>query len=168
MAWSVLSPALKVHIYTLDSVILSYAYLKPQMIEKQKKRDEMIFELLDAMNNAYDFVDHTKPLRIDDLGDTRKEIIKKLLQQTYDCAWFIRDYTSRGFCESIFFRNVNCLIDDLSVGRTLDGMTSGHDSIVKKYIKAFSKLQECFESENLVGIEVSVHRTLTVAQNIRE
>jgi hypothetical protein len=72
------------------------------MIEKQNKRDEMIFELLDAMNEAYDFVDHSKPLRIDDLGDTRKEIVKKLLQQTYDCAWFIRDYTSRGFCESIF------------------------------------------------------------------
>ena len=61
----------------------------------------MIFELLDAMNDAYDFVDHKKLLRMEDLGDTQKEIIKKLLQQTYDCAWFIRDYTSHGFCKSI-------------------------------------------------------------------
>jgi hypothetical protein len=82
--------------------MLSYirVYLRFQTIEKQKERDGMIFELLDAMNDSYDFVDHTKPLRIEDLSDTRKEIIKKLLQQTYDCAWFIRDYTSHGFCKS--------------------------------------------------------------------
>jgi hypothetical protein len=56
----------------------------------------MISQLLAAMKDTYAFILLTKPLRIEDLGQSRREVIKKLLQQTYDCAWFIRDYTSRG------------------------------------------------------------------------
>lgn len=132
MAWSILSPALKA-------------------VEEQKERDERILGLLDTINNSYDFVDTTKPLRTEDLGSARKEIIKKMLQQTYDCAWFIRDYTSRGF-----------------FGRAVDGMTGNHDSIVQQYIKSFNELKERFESKSLVGIEITVHRTLVAAQETRD
>jgi hypothetical protein len=69
-------------------------------VEEQKERDKRILKLLDAMNDAYDFADLTKS--IEDIGRSRKETIKKMLQQTYDCAWFIRDYTSRGFCEFFY------------------------------------------------------------------
>ena len=61
--------------------------------------DQLSFRFSE-INDAYDFADLTKS--IEDIGRSRKEIIKKMLQQTYDCAWFIRDYTSRGLCEFFF------------------------------------------------------------------
>jgi hypothetical protein len=51
------------------------------------------------MKDMYDFVNVALPIQKEDLGEAREEIFKCMFQQTYDCAWFIRDYASRGFCE---------------------------------------------------------------------
>jgi hypothetical protein len=36
-------------------------------------------------------------LQTHNISEARRDIVKLMLQQTYDCAWFIQDYASHGF-----------------------------------------------------------------------
>jgi hypothetical protein len=49
------------------------------------------------MKDIYDFVVSANPLQAQDISEARRKVVKLMLQQTYDCAWFIKDYASRGF-----------------------------------------------------------------------
>ena len=71
-----------------------------QVITGQAERDKAIYDLLKAMDDAYDFVVRTGDLG--DIDEARKNILKDLSLQTIQCAYFIRDQAQvKNFCEHI-------------------------------------------------------------------
>jgi hypothetical protein len=50
------------------------------------------------------------------------------------------------------------------VGRGLEAMMNDHDVIVQQYIVKFGELKAKFLEESTVTIEITVHRTLFVAE----
>ena len=66
-----------------------------QAIQGQLERDQRLVDLVTTMENVYSFVDVVQsiPGKLQLLED----IITKILQQTVECAIFIREYTGHGF-----------------------------------------------------------------------
>jgi hypothetical protein len=64
-----------------------------QLLQKQKARDKSIRDLVEAMNNAYQFIlDRAKSERTSDL-------LSRLEKQTVECAFFVRAYVEQGMGE---------------------------------------------------------------------
>jgi hypothetical protein len=61
----------------------------------QIERDEHLIDLVRTMEDVYSFVDAIQSIssELQPLEDT----IKKILNQTVECAIFIRQYTGHGF-----------------------------------------------------------------------
>lgn len=59
------------------------------------------------MNNAYTFVDDVASLP--EKVNSLENVIKAIVQQTFECALFIREYCGRGFA-SMFQNSVGLLI----------------------------------------------------------
>jgi hypothetical protein len=66
-----------------------------EAIKGQFERDKKLIDLVMTMNEVYSFVDVIRsiPNKLQLLED----IIAKILQQTVECAIFIREYTGYGF-----------------------------------------------------------------------
>ena len=55
-------------------------------------------DLCQAMEDVYDFINEAGNL--ENLAKSREGMLKRLWQQTHECAWFLRDQSKRkGFCE---------------------------------------------------------------------
>ena len=67
------------------------------MIQTQKLTDQKLLSLVETMKNTFSFAKNLKELSNREDFGTLKEIINKILQQTAECAFFIRDYASRRF-----------------------------------------------------------------------
>jgi hypothetical protein len=93
LAWKIVSSLYRVmkgDIFTR----FSYWWLL-QTVEMQLDRDDRIAELAETVEDVYSFVDTVKafPEKIAVLEDT----IIKILKQTVECSFFIREYCGYGF-----------------------------------------------------------------------
>lgn len=78
-----------------------------QVVIAQKERDDSIAHLVSVMNAAYEFVQEAVPLK---QIESQAKIINCLIQQTIECAYFIRDYTkNKDFCEFQTWHGFVCL-----------------------------------------------------------
>jgi hypothetical protein len=55
-----------------------------------------------------------------------------------------------------------------TVLRGVKAATSGHDAIVKKYIKTFKQLKTKYRDDASVNVEITVYRTLSLVQETRK
>lgn len=101
------------------------------------------------MHDMYNFFRHTRILS--DLDESCRDVLKRMLQQTYDCSWFIRDYMSRDF-----------------VGRGINVVTTGHYLAVQKYVDTFARLKTNFQDQSSIRAEITVSscRTLATTEDI--
>ena len=67
------------------------------MIQNQKLTDQNLLSLVETMKKTFSFAKNLKQLAERDNVATLKEIINQILQQTAECAFFIREYASRRF-----------------------------------------------------------------------
>lgn len=67
-------------------------------MKNQLDRDQKIIDLLTSMENVYSFVDEMQSVR--DKNTTLDNVIKLILQQTFECAIFIQEYSGMGFASS--------------------------------------------------------------------
>ena len=67
------------------------------MIQKQRLTDQSLLPLIEAMKKTYAFAKNLRELPTQENFETLKEIINQILQQTGECAFFIREYASRRF-----------------------------------------------------------------------
>lgn len=64
------------------------------MVKAQKDQDQMVLDLVTAMEDTYSFVASADRLKGDyDLQD----IVGQILKQTIECGFFIQEYTRRSF-----------------------------------------------------------------------
>jgi hypothetical protein len=66
-----------------------------------------------------------------------------------------RDYSSLTNYQNIVLRSVKAT-------------TSGHDGIVKQYIETFKALKTKYQDNASIDLEITVYRTLAVAQETRK
>jgi hypothetical protein len=64
--------------------------IRSQAVQKQVELDEKVMELADMMSSVYDLVIKSDP----DTQATKSKIIERLVQQTIECAIFIREYSN--------------------------------------------------------------------------
>lgn len=60
----------------------------------QNNRDKAIRSLLETMKDIYDLMSKAEQLKN---LEAHRHTVKLIFQQTAECAWFIRDYASRGY-----------------------------------------------------------------------
>jgi hypothetical protein len=70
-----------------------------QIVRNQLDRDQKVIDLLASMENVYSFVDEIQSLR--DKNPTLDNVIKLILQQTFECAIFIQEYVGSGFASAL-------------------------------------------------------------------
>ena len=78
-----------------------------QVVKNQLERDQKVINLMAAMEHVYSFVDEIQS--IPDKVKSLEQLIKTILQQTFECAIFIQDYSGLGFASAniFYFQNVS-------------------------------------------------------------
>ena len=67
-----------------------------QEIQKQVALDANVTSLAEIMNDTFDLVEKADKLR----RESKSKIVMRMVQQTTECAWFIRDYRKiEEFCK---------------------------------------------------------------------
>ena len=67
-----------------------------QEVQKQVELDTNVILLAEIINDTFDIVEKADELR----RESKSKIIMRMIQQTTECAWFIRDYMKiENFCE---------------------------------------------------------------------
>jgi hypothetical protein len=87
MALSVLSGCAKVRC-RFASLIIGY-HLLVQVVTNQAERDTSIANLLETLNDVYEFVEVAQPLQAD---KSTAKALSALSQQTIECGYFIQAY----------------------------------------------------------------------------
>jgi hypothetical protein len=71
-----------------------------KIILTQKERDDNIARLLEVMVDVYAFVLEAEPVK---KLESHKQILASMVQQTTECAYFLREYaTNTSFSMSVF------------------------------------------------------------------
>ena len=65
------------------------------MVQNQKLTDQNLLSLVETMVKTFSFAKNLRELSNRENFGTLKAIINKILQQTAECAFFIREYASR-------------------------------------------------------------------------
>ena len=88
-----------------------YSTLGLQVILKQEERDTTMAELLNAMEDTYQYVTEDKEA-LEPLSKDRKAVLETLSRQTIDCAHFIREGTKdKNFCWC--YESLDCSFSDI-------------------------------------------------------
>ena len=67
------------------------------MIQTQRLADQNLLALVETVKKTFSFAKNLEKLPTQENFNTLKEIINQILQQTGECAFFIREYVSRRF-----------------------------------------------------------------------
>ena len=121
------------------------------------------------MNDTFDIVEKADQLR----RKSKSKIIVRMVQQTTECAWFIRDYMKIGeFCMLRWLHCLFCVLAHSCEGkRTAKNVGSSRKDQVDKFKSKFDELRRAFQAEGIV-IEIAVLRVVddlqSLGQNLNE
>ena len=122
------------------------------------------------MNDTFDIVQKADQLR----RKSKSKIIVRMVQQTTECAWFIRDYTKiEAFCTLRRFQCFFCVLTHSCEGKRMaKNVGSGRKDQVDKFKSKFDELRRAFQAEGTVEIEIAVLRVAddlqSLGQNLNE
>ena len=66
-----------------------------QLLRHQLEEDSKLLDMVEDMKTAFDF--STEANKLDDSTEKLKPTVKKLLEETAECARFVQDYARRNF-----------------------------------------------------------------------
>ena len=67
-----------------------------QEVQNQVELDTNVMSLAEIINDTFDIVEKADELR----RESKSKIIMRMIQQTTECAWFVRDYMKiENFCK---------------------------------------------------------------------
>ena len=153
---------------------------KMQLMIDQATQDEAIQNLVQVLDDLFGFLQEAETLKkiksmqgaldTDGVIASQKEILKLMLIQAAECAYFIQDYAKyRGPCMFSSTLSYLCLgIYELliSVARTMKNMMSEADTKTKEYAVKFNELKSAFQSHAILHTEITVIKVLTQVSNI--
>src|SRR5271155_1351580 len=118
------------------------------------------------MIDTFDIVEKAEQLR----RESKSKIIMRMVQQTTECAWFIRDYMKlKEFCElhkiiSLF----SLYIDNREGKRMAKNIASSPKDQVKKFKSKFVELQSAFQADGVIEIEIAVLRVVDDLRSLKK
>ena len=118
------------------------------------------------MNDTFDIVEKAGQLR----RTSKSEIIVRMVQQTTECAWFIRDYMKIGeFC-TLHMSISSCILGAHSREgkRMAKNVGSSRKDQVEKFKSKFDELRRAFQEEGIVEIEIAVLRVVDDLQSVKK
>ena len=131
----------------------------------QIELDGKITDLVQDMQALYAFLKGTDPSKYD--GPQRK-IVTSLAQQTIECAYFIRQYTSDpNFCKSYFIRLCWFLFLCSLIGkRTGKNLISDADQKIENFQNQFQKLKLAFTQHAVCEIQLRVLQIFNTVEKL--
>ena len=118
------------------------------------------------MNDTFDIVEKADQLR----RKSKSKIIVRMVQQTTECAWFIRDYMKiEEFCMLWWFHCLFCVLTHSCEGkRMVKNVGSSRKDQVDKFKSKFDELRRAFQAEGIVVIEIAVLRVVDDFQSLKQ
>ena len=118
------------------------------------------------MNDTFDIVEKADQFR----RKSKSKIIVRMVQQTAECAWFIRDYMKiEEFCMLRRFHCLFCVLTYSCEGkRMLKNVGSSRKDQVDKFKSKFDELRRAFQAEGIVEIEIAVLRVVDDFQSLKQ
>jgi hypothetical protein len=101
---------------------------------------------------------------IKNLDSGRRDLLKKLLDQTIECAYFIRDLDSiKSFCEKAVFLLLQSESFFYAGGRSVTNAVIGSriDSQIDEYKEVFDKIRRAITELAIIRIEICVVKLLS-------
>ncbi|KAG1859925.1 hypothetical protein C8R48DRAFT_252026 [Suillus tomentosus] len=135
----------KLHPYA--SIAYSILATRYEVIRQQIARENGVIRLMHTMHETYDLI-----MAVNSLPYLyrRKNVIEAIVQQTIECAFFIRDYANtRGSFAQVIRNSV------LNV-----------ESQIKEFENAFKDLQRSFQSHGAVSPQLTVLKILEDVQDL--
>src|SRR5271168_228670 len=112
------------------------------------------------MIDTFDIVEKADKLR----RESKSKIIMRMVQQTTECAWFIRDYMKlKEFCEPHKIISLFCLWK-----RMAKNIVSSPKDQVEKFKSKFVELQSAFQADGVIEIEIAVLRVIDDLQTVKK
>ncbi|KAF7363089.1 WD40 repeat-like protein [Mycena venus] len=132
----------KIHPFAeLAHSVLTSVY---QAVKKQRKMDQAIIQLVQAMVDVYSF---TKDVKLLCEIEHIKDIVGAIVQETAKCALFIREYTGHGFAV-----------------RMVSQMISEDAQMIQEFMGAFEKHKQSLDWALGIHVAVVVDDTRHIAQ----
>src|SRR5271156_6775529 len=118
------------------------------------------------MNDTFDIVEKTDQLR----RKSQSKIVVRMVQQTTECAWFIRDYRKiEEFCMLRRFHCLFCVLTHSCEGKRMGkNVGSSRKDQVAKFKSKFDELRTAFQTEGIVEIEIAVVRVVDDLQSMKK
>jgi hypothetical protein len=133
-----------------------------QSILTQIDRDNRIHQLVEVIDDVYSFV---KDADIVKKIESQEKIFAAMVQQTTECAYFIRDYAIKGFCGSAPALGQAGSSPLFTGKRTIKSTFSSADDKIKAYEDKFKELKMAFQDRAILHTEIAVLRTeITVSR----
>src|ERR1700761_7320132 len=112
----------------------------------QKDLDQRIIKLIQTLDDIYAFVQEAEPTR---RIESQKDILKLIVLQTTECAYFIRHYaSSKGFGAhlAVSIARASLYISCSSLAaRIVTSFLSHADGIIKQYQDKLDELKSAFQ-----------------------
>ena len=118
------------------------------------------------MNDTFNVVEMADKLR----RESNRNIIMRMVQQTTECAWFIRDYIKIGeFCEpyKIILLFIICTYSHEGERMAKNIMSSRKDQ-VDKFKSKFDELRKAFQVNSMAEIEITVLRVADDLESVKK
>ena len=126
--------------------------------------DTNVAGLVQIMNDTFNIVEMADKLR----RESNSNIIMRMVQQTTECAWFIRDYVKIGeFCAyKIISLFIICTYSCEGKRMAKNIMSSRKDQ-VDKFKSKFDELRNAFQANSVAEIEITVLRVVDDLQSVK-
>ena len=118
------------------------------------------------MIDTFDIVEKAEQLR----RESKSKIVMRMVQQTTECAWFIRDYMKlKEFCKPHKIISLFSLyIDNCEGKRMAKNIASSPKDQVEKFKTKFVELQSAFQADGVIEIEIAVLRVIDDLQSVKK
>ena len=140
------------------------------MAQTQTATDGKLLGLVSTMNDTFSFVEDLDelPNKIARLED----IITRILQQTAECALFIREYVRQSFAGTflyqVIFPHFRFILFFFLLGRMIEQLWKDQSSKIDQFTGAFTELQKSLDSGMLLQNTFVTSRTLDAVSQLRE
>ena len=138
------------------------------MAQTQTATDGKLLGLVGTMNDTFSFVEDLDelPNKIARLED----IITRILQQTAECALFIREYVRQSFAGTFLYQGhfPQFIFIVFFVGRMIEQLWKDQSSKIDQFTGAFTELQKSLDSGMLLQNTFVTSRTLDAVSQLRE
>jgi len=139
----------------------------PQIPQGQLQRDRKVIDLIGTMERLYSYV-----CLVDNWAQFPffEDTVHQILNQTIECAFFIRAYTQRSFGgkQIKIFSHKRFVDPALFLERALLQPLSAIPDKISEFQRAFVRLEQCLSTAHSIHIAFISSRTLDMVEGLRQ